>query len=134
VFVPVFASDPGDERFFFSPLGNTATKLSYWDQDAYVSELVVTEAPDETSLKQSEGYKSAADIAAAAAEKEGLVVPGAETEAKAKKRKIDAKEKDLAKSKKVSTYEFALWDYADGLRQLRHISNFGATAMPNFTV
>jgi hypothetical protein len=101
VFVPIFNLAAGNERFVFSPLGNTATKLAYWDEDAYVSELVVSEAPDETSAKTSEARaKSATDKAAAAAEKEGLVAMGKETDSKAKKRKIDFK--DSAKTKKVS--------------------------------
>ena len=100
VFVPIFDLAAGNERFVFSPLGNTATKLSYWDEDAYASELVVSEAPDERSLRTAEARaKTATDKAAAAAEKEGLVEPGKETEAKAKKRKAEAKE--LTKSKKV---------------------------------
>lgn len=101
VFVPIFNLAAGNERFVFSPLGNTATKLAYWDEDAYVSELVVSEAPDETSAKTSEARaKSATDKAAAAAEKEGLVAMRKETDSKAKKRKIDIK--DSAKTKKVS--------------------------------
>lgn len=89
-----------DERYVFNPLGNSAIRLAYWDDDAYVSELVVTEAPDETGSKTAEARaKTSADKAAAAAEKEGLLAPGKETEAKAKKRKAEAKE--AAKSKKV---------------------------------
>ena len=99
VFVPVFKFVQ-DERFVFSPLGSTATKLAYWDEDAYVSELVVTEAPDEMSSATLEArMKTATDKAAAAAEKEGLVAPGKETEGKAKKRKAEAK--DPGKLKKV---------------------------------
>ena len=100
VFVPILNLAAGNERFVFSPLGNSATKLAYWDEDAYASELVVSEAPDELSLRTAEARaKTATDKAAAAAEKEGLVEPRKETEAKAKKRKAEAKE--LAKSKKV---------------------------------
>ena len=76
-------------------------KLAYWDVNAYASELVVTEAPDESSPMSAEARaRSATDKAAAAAEKEGLVAPGKESEAKAKKRKADAKE--AAKTKKVN--------------------------------
>lgn len=100
VFVPVFNLTAGNERFVFSPLGNTATKLAYWDEGAYVSELVVSEVPDEASRRTLDARtKTAADKAAAAAEKEGLVALGKETDAKAKKRKAEVK--DSAKPKKV---------------------------------
>ena len=101
VFVPVFNTARGQERFTFSPLSNSATKLAYWDQDAYVSELVVS-APqqDDPSKARDAQVKPAADQAAAAAEKEGLVAIGNETEAKTKKRKNEVK--DQAKQKKVS--------------------------------
>ena len=99
IFVPVFKFVQ-DERFVFSPLGNKATKLAYWDEDAFVSELVVTEAPDDTSTAALDArVKTATDKAAAAAEKEGLLAPGKETEAKVKKRKAEAK--DPGKPKKV---------------------------------
>lgn len=67
VFVPVFSSTPSTERFLFSPINNSATKLAYWDEEAYVTELVVS-APEPTKtdsaeveaakLAQSEGLKS----------------------------------------------------------------------------
>ncbi|MCJ1396253.1 hypothetical protein MMC18_009142 [Xylographa bjoerkii] len=107
VFVPVFKLVQ-DKRFVFSPLGNTATKLAYWDEDAYVSELVVTEPPDETSSGTLDArVKTAADKAAAAAEKEGLVIPGKETDAKAKKRKAEAK--DSGKLKKTAPAHLQFW-------------------------
>ncbi|MCJ1315940.1 hypothetical protein MMC15_001260 [Xylographa vitiligo] len=107
VFVPVFKFVQ-DERFVFSPLGSTATKLAYWDEDAYVSELVVTEAPDEMSSATLEArMKTATDKAAAAAEKEGLVAPGKEAEGKAKKRKAEAK--DPGKLKKTAPAHLQFW-------------------------
>ncbi|KAI5304510.1 hypothetical protein KEM56_006417, partial [Ascosphaera pollenicola] len=45
VFVPVLNSTASTERFTFSPLANPAMKLAYWDQDAYVTELSVSEEP-----------------------------------------------------------------------------------------
>ena len=102
VFVPVFDITPGIEKFTFNPLSNTATKLVYWDQEAYVSELVVSAAEPEKSAGMAENQaRSASDKAAAAAEKEGLVKVSKETEAKAKKRKADASA--AAKQKKVFT-------------------------------
>lgn len=66
VFVPVLSPDPSVQRFLFSPLNNPALKLAYWDEDAYVTELVIS-APDtadqdsrgaQASLVESEGLKS----------------------------------------------------------------------------
>ncbi|MCJ1293595.1 hypothetical protein MMC34_005150 [Xylographa carneopallida] len=107
IFVPVFKFVQ-DERFVFSPLGNKATKLAYWDEDAFVSELVVTEAPDDTSTAALDArVKTATDKAAAAAEKEGLLAPGKETEAKVKKRKAEAK--DPGKPKKTAPAHLQFW-------------------------
>ena len=98
--MPVFNSVDRNERFTFSPLGNAATKLAYWDEEAYVSELVVSSPVDEKSTKSGEPRaKSELDKAAVAAEREGLVPPGKESESKAKKRKADAV--PAAKPKKV---------------------------------
>ena len=98
VFVPVFKKE--NERFTFSPLGNSAIKIAYWDEEAYVSELIVS-MPTEEKTKQTGDIrvKSASDKAAVAAEKEGLVAPGKEAEAKVKKRKAEANAS--AKPKKV---------------------------------
>ena len=132
VFVPVFKFVQ-DERFVFSPLSNRATKLAYWDEDAYVSELVVTEAPEERSSAISEAQvKTATDKAAAAAVKEGLVAPGKETEAKAKKRKAEAK--DSSKLKKVRVLKMSRFDAEFINRLLQLISNSGAIAMRNSMV
>lgn len=100
VFVPVFQIAPGTEKFTFSPLNNAATKLAYWDQEAYVSELVVSTAESGKVAGTAENQaRSASDKAAAAAEKEGLIKDPKETEAKAKKRKAEAS--TAAKQKKV---------------------------------
>lgn len=98
--MPVFtASDPAE--FCFNPLGNTATKLAYWDKEAYVSQLVVSSRSANLSTGAGDPQgKTSADLAAAAAEGEGLVQPGKESEVKAKKRKADAANA-AAKSKKV---------------------------------
>ena len=102
VFVPIFEFGEGWETFTFSPFGNTATRLQYWDENAYVSELVVT-VPEEKPLQESDSQvKSAADEAALAAQKEGLVAAGEEAEARAKKRKAEIK--DSSKTKKVCLF------------------------------
>ncbi|KAL8734975.1 MAG: hypothetical protein Q9181_002993, partial [Wetmoreana brouardii] len=109
VFVPVL--NPGDEpdEFTFSPLGNTATKLVYWDKEAYVSELMVSSgSSQQAAAGTGPQVKSAADLAAAAAEGEGLVQPGKEIEAKAKKRKAEAATA-TAKPKKTAPAHLQFW-------------------------
>ena len=100
MFVPVFNASEETERFTFSPLGNTATKLVYWDEDAWASELVVsTGSPKLDPAAGENPVRSAADQAAAAAENEGLLKPGKEADARVKKRK--AEPNAAAKQKKV---------------------------------
>lgn len=103
VFVPVFNTTELTEKFTFSPLGNSATKLAYWDEEAWVSELMVSSSTPNLQQKiatNENQLRSASDRAAAAAEKEGLVKPGKDTEIKIKKRKVEAS--DSSKAKKVS--------------------------------
>ena len=77
-------------RFTFSPLGNNATKLAYWDEEAWASELIVSSGSPKLSATNFESQsRSAADQAAAAAENEGIVKQATEGEAKAKKRKAE---------------------------------------------
>ncbi|KAL9037409.1 MAG: hypothetical protein Q9180_003730 [Flavoplaca navasiana] len=108
VFVPVFsASDP--DEFCFNPLGNTATKLAYWDKEAYVSQLAVSSGPADLSTGAADSQvKSSADIAAAAAEGEGLLQSGKENEVKAKKRKAEAPNA-AAKLKKTAPAHLQFW-------------------------
>ncbi|KAL8820822.1 MAG: hypothetical protein Q9223_001046 [Gallowayella weberi] len=106
VFVPVFTAEDPDECCF-NPLGNSATKLAYWDKEAYVSVMVVSPGSPKPSAAESQS-KSAADLAAAAAEGEGLVQPGKENEAKAKKRKAEAATA-AAKSKKTAPAHLQFW-------------------------
>lgn len=99
--MPVFNVTEGNAKFTFSPLSNTATKLAYWDEEAFVSELIVSSITPTLAPPSIETQaRSASDRAAAAAvENEGLLKPGRETEAKAKKRKAEANE--ASKPKKV---------------------------------
>ncbi|KAL9639953.1 MAG: hypothetical protein Q9204_000903 [Flavoplaca sp. TL-2023a] len=108
VFVPVFsASDP--DEFCFNPLGNTATKLAYWDKEAYVSQLAVSSGPADLSTGAVDSQvKSSADIAAAAAEGEGLLQSGKENEVKAKKRKAEATNA-AAKLRKTAPAHLQFW-------------------------
>ncbi|KAI9819274.1 MAG: hypothetical protein M1827_007431 [Pycnora praestabilis] len=107
VFVPMLNYSPEYEQYTFSPLTNPAIKLAYWDEEAYVSELVVSRDTPETIDNPSINSRVAADKAAAAAEKEGLLKPGKAMEVKAKKRKaeIDA----IATSKKAVPAHLEFW-------------------------
>ncbi|KAL8842059.1 MAG: hypothetical protein Q9170_000662 [Blastenia crenularia] len=108
VFVPVFNPVEDPDKFCFSPLSNTATKLAYWDKEAYVNELVVSSGAQQAAAPAESQAKSAADLAAAAAEGEGLVQPGKEGEAKAKKRKAEAATA-AAKPKKTAPAHLQFW-------------------------
>ncbi|KAL9101017.1 MAG: hypothetical protein Q9163_003683 [Psora crenata] len=107
IFVPVLKPTEDMDRFTFSPLGNTATKLAYWDEEAWASVLPVSTGPPMSDEARRDGHiRSAAQEAAAAAEK-GLVKSGKETETKAKKRKADTK--DGAKQKKTVPAHLQFW-------------------------
>ncbi|KAL8689850.1 MAG: hypothetical protein Q9218_004570 [Villophora microphyllina] len=109
VFVPTFNVVEDPEKFTFSPLNNPATSLAYWDKEAFVSELVVASSSDKLfGAGTDSNVKSAADLAAAAAEGEGLVQPGKENESKAKKRKADAATA-AAKVKKTAPAHLQFW-------------------------
>ena len=98
VFVPALNPSPSTERFLFSPLNNSALKLSYWDEDAYVTELVVNAAePADRNSKES----SAAKLA----ESEGLKSAGKDKE---KKRKAAA-EANSATAKKPAASHLQFW-------------------------
>lgn len=66
-------------------MSNPAAKLMYWDEAAYVKELVTAVAPSQSAVK---GKKSEHAKLASAAAKEGLVRPGTE-EPKVKRRKTE---------------------------------------------
>ena len=105
VFVPVLHQyGPEFAKFTFSPLSNSAVNLMYWDEAAYVSELItaVVDQPSAIQKKESEHARLAA-----AAANEGLVTAGKEGEPKTKKRKV---EKDMPGSnKKVVAPHLQFW-------------------------
>jgi hypothetical protein len=102
----VFHVSAENKCFAFHPLGNTATSLQYWDEDAYANELIVSMPKEEKLAKVGESrVKTVADLAAEAAEKEGLLAAGKEADAKTKKRKNEVK--DTAKQKKVRSISSA---------------------------
>ena len=108
VFTPVFNLVEGYELVSFAASNNPAQRLQYWDQNAYVSELVVAEPAEEQPTKDdAQLHKAAVDAAAAAAENAGLVAVGEAAEAKSKKRKAESKEID--KPKKSTPAHLQFW-------------------------
>lgn len=79
VFVPVLNPTASTERYTFSPLANPSLKLAYWDEGAYVAELVLN-APGDDEIPSSK------DNQVPAVDKEGLAKKDSE---KSKKRKPD---------------------------------------------
>ncbi|KAH8599262.1 hypothetical protein B0O99DRAFT_504527 [Bisporella sp. PMI_857] len=105
VFVPVLQLlDPESEKFTFNPLLNPALRLMYWDEAAYVNELITVAPPVLTASKTRE--REHANLAVAAA-REGLLPVDKDGEPKSKKRKV---EKDAAVSnKKVVAPHLQFW-------------------------
>ncbi|EXJ64385.1 hypothetical protein A1O7_00721 [Cladophialophora yegresii CBS 114405] len=58
VFVPVLNATPDVERFCFSPIGNPALKLAYWDEAGYVTELAVSMPAQAAAQRSSKGTSS----------------------------------------------------------------------------
>jgi RNA-binding protein 5/10 len=100
VFVPVIQPPSAEfARFTFSPLMNPSVKLMYWDEAAYVNELVITKEETSALAKAKESIKAKL---AAAATKEGLVKEGA------KKRKAE-KDAPAPNTKKVVAPHLQFW-------------------------
>lgn len=102
VFVPMLYGPARDtSKFTFSPLSNASVKLMYWDEAAYVSELVIAKDERSTLAKAKDSLN--AKLAAASAK--GVVAKDAEL--KGKKRKA---EKDATPStKKVVAPHLQFW-------------------------
>ena len=119
VFVPTPDSwtQEKDKRFAFSPLGNSSTKLVYWDKGAWASELMVSSGVDTDEHTQYSVNGAAAGV-------------GNEVEAKAKKRKAESK--DVEKLKKVPSTGLLYTTLTDTFSLHLHICNSGAPATLNF--
>jgi len=99
VFVPVHNPTVATERYTFSPLSNPSIKLQYWDEDAYVTELVVS-APEPAAATTKASVQ-------AAAEREGLKqMPDYE---KLKKRKQQLEANANNSSKKATPSHLQFW-------------------------
>ncbi|KAI9674045.1 MAG: hypothetical protein M1829_003888 [Trizodia sp. TS-e1964] len=98
VFIPALAND----RFSFSPLHNLAARLVYWDQAAYVSELVIqVEEPKKPESGAAKSKKST-------------------TEGKSKKRKADSAAS--ANPKKTAPAHLEFWHNRQAeLHEIEHI-------------
>ena len=99
IFVPTFDFSQDTLPYTFSPLGNSATKLAYWDEEAWVSELTFSEFSTTNAPSNNGQGTSTMGSVAEATESEGLVKLGADGDAKSKKRKGETKAAD--KQKKV---------------------------------
>lgn len=98
VFVPVFSPSASTERFLFAPFNNPSVRLQYWDEDAYVTELVV-------SAPEPPPPESKANQAAVAAQNEGL--KSVKETDKIKKRKAEPTQ--AAPTKKATASHLQFW-------------------------
>ncbi|KAI9889279.1 MAG: hypothetical protein M1814_005654 [Vezdaea aestivalis] len=72
VFVPAWNYGPDKQKFTFTLFANPATKLAYWDQEAYANELVVqAEAPKPNESAGIRGSKSKADAESKSKKRKG---------------------------------------------------------------
>lgn len=83
VFVPVMDPKPSTAHFTFSPLSNPSVKLMYWDDEGYVTELMLTSGEEDVAQDQPKSTKSSG-------QREHNENKGTKEAEKAKKRKADA--------------------------------------------
>ena len=88
IFIPIIGPNADDEGFTFNPLSNVATKLAYWDKEAWASELVVSPDNPEEASKDDQAFGGSGEPSAIG-----------DKESKIKKRKGETKEG--SKQKKV---------------------------------
>ncbi|KAJ5377558.1 uncharacterized protein N7496_004967 [Penicillium cataractarum] len=83
VFVPVMDPKPSTAHFTFSPLSNPSVKLMYWDDEGYVTELMLTSGEEDLGQDQPKSTKSSG-------QREQSENKGTRDAEKARKRKADA--------------------------------------------
>jgi RNA-binding protein 5/10 len=106
-----------DSQFSFTATGNASIRLAYWDQGAYIRELIVSGMPPAGSVAATEqAPKSTSEI-----NPEG-VAPSKDADTKAKKRK--AAETTQAANKKVMPSHLQFW-------KNRHAELHGIEAKPS---
>ena len=98
-------SSVSSEDGTFSSSLNPAIRLQYWDEGAYVRELIINAAEETPNTLPAGGRE--VDAAAAAAENEGLV--GAEDDADPKNKKRKAELKAAEKQKKATPAHLQFW-------------------------
>ena len=91
VFVPVSERDPVPTKFTFSPLNNPSMRLTYWDEEAYLSELVLTteDTPFSQQLKEGSHSTTTGKPAGTNATGEDGVAKETKNNDKTKKRKAE---------------------------------------------
>ena len=102
VFVPVVNPSASTERFTFNPTSNSALRLKYWDDEAYVTQLVVT--PPVTTVDEM----TPADLATPAPAQVEVVKPTKTTE-KFKKRKSETPAITSSSNKKATPSHLQFW-------------------------
>jgi len=99
VFVPVHNPTAATDRYTFSPLSNPSIKLQYWDEGAYVTELVVS-APEPGAANSKASVQPSAET-------EGLKqMPDSD---KLKKRKQQLEANANSSSKKATPSHLQFW-------------------------
>lgn len=100
VFVPVMNAPSGASYYTFSPSSNPSLKLMYWDDEAYVTELVLSTAEDDAAQEQK-ATKTTSNHGDGQAK-------GTKDSDKGKKRKVDATTSASTK-KLVMPPQLQLW-------------------------
>ena len=97
VFVPVMNPGAVDPRFTFAPLANAAMQIAYWDEEAFVAEIKVSDGEKEsTNIKAKKD-----DVASAAAD--------SKENSKSKKRKAEMTAMDITTAKKAAPSYLQHW-------------------------
>ena len=120
VFVPVLKPTPSMQKFTFSPMANTALRLKYWDNEAYVTELIVSRV--EVDQKEE---TSAVNAVAMAAKSESIRT--IKEIDKSKKRKAETPASTSNSAKKAAPSQLQFWsDRHAELHGIEHKSSENA--------
>ena len=102
VFVPVLNPSAAVEKFTFSPMANPSLRLKYWDEEAYVTELIV-------SIVEADLNDETLAVKTTAMAAEGETTPTVKEGDKSKKRKADGPTANAISSKKVAPSQLQFW-------------------------
>jgi RNA recognition motif-containing protein len=102
VFVPVLNPSARVEKFTFSPMANPALKLKYWDEEAYVTELIV-------SPVEADSKRGISAVKAAAMTLESESIRSIKESDKSKKRKAETPAASVTSSKKAAPSQLQFW-------------------------